>query len=147
MKKSIKKSGDDLILGSYSLKDGLYIRIKKDNTLEFFESKTVKKEKIFTDLNGIQNSSVCDDFKKWDYYSSYINSNKALFDKKIHNINYLSYFFKIENSEYAKEKIDEHFNVLVDFSKYKDKKDKEIIAVFQDRLKNENRKEDILKNV
>ncbi len=136
---------DDLILGSYNLKDGLYVKIKKDETLEFFESKTVKREKVFTDLNGIQNSSVCDDFKKWDYYSSYINSNKALFDKKIHNINYLSYFFKIENSEYAKEKIDEHFNVLVDFSKYKDKKDKEVLAVFQDRLKNENRKEDILK--
>lgn len=143
--KLYEEKKDDLILGSYNLKDGLYVKIKKDETLELFESKTVKREKVFTDLNGIQNSSVYDNFKKWDYYSSYINSNKALFDKKIHNINYLSYFFKIENSEYAKEKIDEHFNVLVDFSKYKDKKDKEVIAVFQDRLKNENRKEDILK--
>jgi CRISPR-associated protein Csh1 len=109
-----------------------------------FESKTVKREKLFTALDGTQNSEALDWFKQNDYYSSYINSNKSLFDKKIHNINYLSYFFKLENSDYVKEKIDEHFNILLDFGKFKDKKDKEVLESYQDRLKSEDRKKDIL---
>lgn len=143
-KKEYEKSGDGLILGSYTLKDGLYVKINKDNTLEFFESKTVKREKLFTALDGIQNSEALDWFKQNDYYSSYINSNKSLFDKKIHNINYLSYFFKLENSDYVKDRIDEHFNILLNFGKFKDKKDKEVLESYQDRLKNEDRKKDIL---
>lgn len=143
-KKEYEKSGDGLILGSYTLKDGLYIKIKKDETLEFFESKTVKREKLFTALDGTQNSEALDWFKQNDYYSSYINSNKSLFDKKIHNINYLSYFFKLENSDYVKVKIDEHFNILLDFGKFKDKKDKEVLESYEDRLKSEDRKKDIL---
>lgn len=143
-KKEYEKSGDGLILGSYTLKDGLYVKINKDNTLEFFESKTIKREKLFTALDGTQNSEALDWFKQNDYYSSYINSNKSLFDKKIHNINYLSYFFKLENSDYVKEKIDEHFNILLDFGKFKDKKDREVLENYQDRLKSEDRKKDIL---
>lgn len=139
-KKEYEKSGDNLILGSYSLKDGLYVKINRDNSLEFFESK----KKIFTNLNSIQNNEALDWFKQNDYYSSYINSNKSLFDKKIHNINYLSYFFKLENADYVKDKIDEHFNVLLDFKKFKDKKDKEVLESYQDRLKSEDRKKDIL---
>ncbi len=143
-KKEYETSGDALILGSYSLKDGLYVKINKDKTLEFFELKTVKREKLFTNLDGIQNSEALDWFKQKDYYSSYINSNKSLFDKKIHNINYLSYFFKLENSDYVKDKIEEHFNILLDFGKFKDKKDKEVLESYQDRLKSEDRKKDIL---
>ncbi|MDH1975515.1 hypothetical protein [Aliarcobacter butzleri] len=143
-KKEYEKNGDNLILGSYSLKDGLYVKINRDKTLEFYESKTVKKEKIFSNLDGILNSEIQEWFKQRDYYSSYINSNKSLFDKKIHNINYLSYFFKVENSDYVKDKIDEHFNILLDFGKFKDKKDKEVLESYQDILKDEDRKKDIL---
>lgn len=143
-KNEYETSGDGLIFGSYSLKDGLYVKINKDNTLEFFESKTVKREKLFTNLDGIQNSDMKEWFKQKDYYSSYINSNKSLFDKKIHNINYLSYFFKLENSDYVKNKIDEHFNVLLNFGKFKDKKDREVLENYQDRLKSEDRKKYIL---
>ena len=143
-KKEYEKSGDDLIIGSYSLKDGLYVKINRDKTLEFYESKTVKKEKIFSNLDGILNSEIQEWFKQRDYYSSYINSNKSLFDKKIHNINYLSYFFKVENSDYVKDKIDEHFNILLNFGKFKDKKDKEVLESYQDILKDEDRKKDIL---
>lgn len=60
--KLYKEKKDDLILGSYSLKDGLYVKIKRDETLEFFESKTLKKEKIFTNLDGIVNSEIFDWF-------------------------------------------------------------------------------------
>ncbi|MGA1940331.1 hypothetical protein [Arcobacter sp. YIC-310] len=138
---------DKLILGSYSLKDGLYVKINKDNTLDFYEAKTIKKEKVFTDLNGIANSEIFEKFKQWDYYSSYLNSNKALFDKKIHNINYLSYFFKVENSEYVKEKIDDHFQILNDFSKFKSKEDKQVLEKYKEVLTKEERKEDILEKL
>lgn len=143
-KNEYEKKGDELILGSYSLKDGLYVKINQDNSLEFYESKTIKKEKIFLNLNGMENSEALDWFKQRDYYSSYINSNKALFDKKIHNINYLSYFFKVENDEHVKDKIDEHFNILLGFGKFKDKKDKEVLLKYKVYLENEDRKKDIL---
>lgn len=143
-KKEYEKSGDELILGSYSLKDGLYVIINKDKTLSFFEAKTVKQEKLFANIDGKQDSRAFEKLKVWDYYSSYLNSNKALFDKKVHNINYLSYFFKAENSEYVKDKIDEHFAILSDFSKFKTKQDKEILEKYQEVFKDELRKEDIL---
>lgn len=143
-KKEHEEKGDDLILGSYSLKDGLYVKINRDKTLEFYEAKTIKKEKSFTNLDGILNSEMKEWFIKRDYYSSYINSNKALFDKKIYNINYLSYFFKAENCDYVKDTIDEHFNIVLDFKKFKDKKDKEVLENYQEILEDENRKKDIL---
>lgn len=144
-KKLYTKEQDNLILGAYSLKDGLYVRIEKDGSLQYFISKTVKKEKVFVDLKDRQNSNALEKFKQWDYYSSYLNSNKALFDKKIHNINYLSYFFKVENSDYVKEKIDGHFSILNSFEKFKDKKDKEVLERYEDILSNEDRKNDISK--
>lgn len=143
-KKEYEKSGDELILGSYSLKDGLYVIINKDKTLSFFEAKTVKQEKLFANIDGKQDSRAFEKLKVWDYYSSYLNSNKALFDKKVHNINYLSYFFKAENSEYVKDKIDEHFEILSDFSKFKTKQDKEILEKYQEVFNDELRKEDML---
>ncbi|WP_419677598.1 hypothetical protein ACN2EN_07985 [Aliarcobacter lanthieri] len=144
-KKEYEKKGEDLILGSYSLKDGLYVKINQDNSLEFYEVKTIKKDKVFENLDGIQSSEMQEWFKQRDYYSSYINSNKALFDKKIHNINYLSYFFKSENSDYVKDKITEHFSILLTFGKFKDKKDKEVLNSYNNILNNEDRKNDLLK--
>ncbi|MDR0580183.1 MAG: hypothetical protein LBG21_06235 [Campylobacteraceae bacterium] len=78
--KKYEKEGEKLILDSYALKDGLYVKINKDDTLEFYELKTVKKDKFFSDLDGMQNSDMEEWFIKRDYYSSYINSNKSLFD-------------------------------------------------------------------
>jgi CRISPR-associated protein Csh1 len=144
-KKLYKEKGENFILDSYSLKDGLYVKINKDDTLEFYELKIVKKDKFFSDLDGIQNSDMKEWFIKRDYYSSYINSNKSLFDKKIHNINYLSYFFKVENADYAKDKIDHHFNILLNFKKFNDKKDKEVLDGYKFVIENEDRKKDILK--
>lgn len=143
-KKFYEKNGDRLVLDSYGLKDGLYVKINKDETIEYFQTKTVKKEKIFSDLNDNLNPTIEYWFKQRDYYSSYLNSNKSLFDKKIHNINYLSYYFKVENGDYAKEKIDQHFNVLTHFAKFKDKKDKEVLNKFQNTIDNTERQNDIL---
>ncbi|MDR1150799.1 MAG: hypothetical protein LBJ93_04220 [Clostridiales bacterium] len=143
--KIYETKGERLILDNYNLKDGLYVKINKDNILEFYELKTVKKDKFFSDLDGMQNSDMEEWFIKRDYYSSYINSNKSLFDKKIHNINYLSYFFKAENDDYAKDKIDQHFNILLNFKKFNDKKDKEVLDKYKFVIENGDREEDILK--
>ncbi len=144
-KKLYEDKGDNLILGSYTLKDGLYIKIKKDGTCDYFESKTVKKEKIFLNSLGKEDTNTYNWFKETDYYSSYLNSNKSLFDKKIHNINYFSLYFKVENSSYVKEKIREHFLHLLSFKKFKDKKEKDILKKYEDYIKVFSRKKDIVR--
>ncbi len=140
-----KEKGDELILGAYSLKDGLYVKINKDGLCKYFECKIIKKEKVFRNLEGQEDSKSYDWFKEVDYYSSYLNSNKALFDKKIHNINYFSLYFKAENNEYVKGKIREHFNILLSFKKFKDKKEKDILFYFEEYIKLFSRKKDIVK--
>jgi CRISPR-associated protein Csh1 len=143
-KELYEKEGERLILGAYNLKDGLYVKINKEGKCEYFEAKTIKKEKIFTNILGQEDSQSYNWFKEVDYYSSYLNSNKALFDKKIHNINYLSLYFKAENDEYVKEKIREHFLTLLSFKKFKDKKEKEILVSFEKTIKSFKRKKDIV---
>jgi len=143
-KKEYEKKQDSLILGSYSLKDGLYIKIDENGNLHYFESKTLKKEKLFTNLQGIQNSDELEWFKAVDYYSSYLNSNKALFDKKIHNINYLTMFYKAENDEYVKGKLREHFSTLLSFKKFKDKNEKQVLTNYESYIKKYSRKKQIV---
>jgi CRISPR-associated protein Csh1 len=144
-KKEYERSGDKLILGKYELKDGLYVKINSDGIFNYFESKTVKKEKVFSTIEGQQDSKAHTWFKEVDYYSSYLNSNKALFDKKIHNINYLSFYFKAENYEYVKKKMREHFLILLSFKKFKDKNEKEILKNYEHQIKSCLRKKDIVK--
>lgn len=143
-KKEYKKKQDSLILDSYSLKDGLYIKIDTNGNLHYFESKTLKKEKSFTNLLGIQNSDELEWFKAVDYYSSYLNSNKALFDKKIHNINYLTMFYKAENNEYVKGKLREHFSTLLSFKKFKDRNEKQVLINYESYIKKYSRKKQII---
>ncbi len=144
-KKEYEGKGDSLILGSYTLKDGLYVKIGKDEKSEYFETKTVKKEKEFNKIDGVASDEVYRWFKEVDYNSSYLNSNKALFDKKIHNNNYLSLYFKIENSEYVKNKLRDHFLTLLSFKKFKDKNEKEILNRYESDIKSFSRKKDIVK--
>lgn len=148
-KKEYKKQGEKLILGSYNLKDGLYVKIGEDKKLEFYEAKN----NSFTNLNNPSinlngtpvDSDTINKFKEKDYCSSYINSNKSLFDKKLHSINYLTYFFKAENLTYAKDSIDTHFNILLNFSKFNKKEEKEILENYKEIFEDEIRKDDILK--
>ena len=145
-RKLYNEKGDELILGSYTLKDGLYVKIKKDGSCEYFEAKTLKnREKIFLNSLGKEDTKTYNWFKKVDYYSSYLNSNKAFFDKKLHNINYLSLYFKAENSSYVKDKIREHYLHLLSFKKFKDKKEKDILKLYENYIKNFSRKRDIVK--
>ncbi len=144
-RKLYKEKGDNLVLGAYTLKDGLYVKINRDGNCKYFEAKIVKKEKVFANIDGRQDSKAHEWFKEVDYYSSYLNSNKALFDKKIHNINYLSFYFKAQNHEYVKAKIRDHFLTLLSFKKFKDKNEKEVLSSYKDKIKSFSRKRDIVK--
>lgn len=148
-KKEYEKSGDGLILGSYSLKDGLYVKINKDKTIEFFESKTIKKEKLFTNLDGIQNSDMKEWFIQRDYCSNIIETAKS-YDapiKSIHNNNYLTLFMKTDkfldvNIEHLKSKL---FLTVLNFKNFINKNDKEIICGYKDRINIFSRKKDVVK--
>lgn len=148
-KKEYEKKGDGLILGSYSLKDGLYVKINKNKTIEFFESKTVKKEKLFTNLDGIQNSDMKEWFIQRDYCSNVIETAKS-YDapiKSIHNNNYLTLFMKSDkfldvNIEHLKSKL---FLTVLNFKNFTNKKDKEIICGYQDRINIFSRKKNVVK--
>lgn len=148
-KKEYEKNGDGLILGSYTLKDGLYVKINKNNSLEFFESKTVKKEKLFTNLDGIQNSDMKEWFIQRDYCSNVIETAKS-YDapiKSIHNNNYLTLFMKSDkfldvNIEHLKSKL---FLTVLNFKNFTNKKDKEIICGYKDRINIFSRKKDVVK--
>ncbi|PHS41285.1 MAG: hypothetical protein COB07_02105 [Sulfurovum sp.] len=100
-KDEYEKKGDKLILDNYILKDGLYVKINQDESLEYFifenDKKIEKKENCFKNLSGNINHKMYEWFKERDYYSGYLNSNKSFYDKKIHNINYLSFFVKVDS--------------------------------------------------
>ena len=85
-KKQYEEKGDKLILDSYELKEGLYVKINKNEQLEYYIVKKKNKDLSFTDIDGNLNHNAYQWFKERDYYSGYLNSNKAFYDKKIHNI-------------------------------------------------------------
>jgi len=150
-KKEYDKSGDKLILDNYTLKDGLYVKVNKDNSCEYFIAETVKKEKIFKTIDGVISKNEIDWFKERDYYSEWLNANKMIFDKKIHNINYLSFFVKIDSyrSTDAKKLIDKdaikyHFKSLCDYKKFNKAKEKEILKSYAKYLSNKDRKKDLI---
>src|SRR5699024_10279628 len=102
-KKSYEKHGDKAILDNYTLKDGLYIRINKDNSKNFLIIKA-KKDKEgnidYLEENEIneKNMELYEWFKTRDYYSSLLEMNKAIDPKKkIHSNNYMTLFIKKDN--------------------------------------------------
>ncbi len=155
-KKEYEEKGDKLILDNYILKDGLYIKINQNNSMECFifsnNKKEVKKENCFRDLDGNIQSSMYAWFKERDYYSSYLNSNKSFYDKKLHNVNYFSLFVKVESftSDDAKKQLNENaikeqYKFLCNYKKFKKPKEKEILETFRDYLSDRVRRKDIVK--
>jgi len=147
-KKEYEKSGDKLILGSYTLKDGLYVKIDKYGKCEYFEAKTVKKEKVFITADGVEDSKAYDWFKERDYCSSISYNAKALDAPKriIHNNNYLTLFMKNEifiNVDYnhIKNKL---FNKVIGYEDFKSKNDKNILRSYCHHIKSLDRKKDLL---
>lgn len=90
----------NLVLDSYTLKSGIYIKLGEKYVQKFI----VKQEKSKNDLYKENGDKVVEEDKKWfkknDYLSVYLDSNKSVFDKKFHNANFLTLFFKIENFGY-----------------------------------------------
>jgi len=151
-KKEYDQKGDKLILDNYELKEGLYIKVNKDDSFEPFMLKRKNRELIFSDLDAGLNYSAYEWFKERDYYSSYLNSNKSFYDKKLHNINYLSLFVKIESFISEDEKkllnkdaIQNQYKYLCTYSKFTKKQEKEILQTYQSCLKNRDRKKDVIK--
>ena len=154
-RKEYDEKGDKLILDNYMLKDGLYVKINDDKALEYFifenDKKIERKENCFKDLDGNINHKMYEWFKERDYYSGYLNSNKSFYDKKIHNINYLSFFVKVDSfiSEDPKkilnrESIRKQYQYLCTYDKFTKKQEKELLAGYQEYLLNRNRKKDLI---
>lgn len=150
--KEYEKNGDKLILDNYTLKDGLYVKINKDNSIEYFISETIKKEKVFRTIDGINGKNDIDWFKSRDYYSQWLNANKMFYDKKIHNVNYLSLFVKIDSfissdskKLIGKDAIKYHYKALCDYKKFTKSKEKDILKNYSKYLSNKSRKKDLIK--
>ncbi len=148
-KQEYQKNGDALILGSYNLKDGLYAKINKDKSIEYFISKTIKNEKYFSDLDGNLHDNMYDWFKQRDYYSNVVETAKS-YDapaKSIHNNNYYTLFMKANKFyEVDKKHIrDKLYLTVLNFKKFNGKKDIEIIKKYSPIIKKFSRKRDIIK--
>lgn len=160
--KEIDEKGEKLILDSYALKEGLYVKIKKDGSCEYFinkiqvfkEGKQTIKELVFLNVSNKQDSVAEKWFKERDYISSYINSNKAIFDKKIFSVNYFSLFFKLDNADVIEELIqsqkeknaknnDLYFDLFCDYKKFSKKEEKEILKQYETFFLDKNRLKDI----
>ena len=151
-KKEYEQKGDKLILDNYVLKDGLYVKVNQNHSFEYFifsnDKKEEKKENCFKDLNGNIRLEMYEWFKERDYYSWYLNPNKSFYDKKIHNVNYLSLFVKVKSftsSELKKNAIKEQYKYLCSYKKFKKPKEKEILKTYKDYLSDRIRRKDIVK--
>ena len=151
-KREYEHKGDKLILDNYELKEGIYIKVKSGGEIEPYIIKRKNRELIFSDIEGGLNHTAYEWFKERDYYSSYLNSNKSFYDKKIHNINYLSLFVKIESfiSDNPKKllkdnAIKEQYNYLCNYKKFTKKQEREILETFYEQLQDRVRRRDIIK--
>ena len=156
-RKEYEAKGDKLILDNYQLKDGLYVIIDENQKSECFVYKFEKgienKELSLKDLAGNRKKDKYSDLAQKDYYSGYLNSNKSFYDKKIHNVNYLSFFVKVESfiSKEAKKLLDlnsikTQFEAFVDYAKFTKKEEKEILKNYKETFQDEERKYKILQN-
>lgn len=141
-KKKLSETSN-LVLDSYTLKSGIYIKLGEKYVQKFI----VKQEKSKNDLYKENGDKVVEEDKKWfkknDYLSVYLDSNKSVFDKKFHNANFLTLFFKIENFGYIVENLNKNFDVFKTFGKFNNKEDKAILKKYQTYINSEERQKKI----
>jgi CRISPR-associated protein Csh1 len=158
-KKEYETKGDKLILDSYQLKDGLYVKINNDESIEYFikSSRKVKMEGKsiteydFKDTSGVSQLKIYEWFKARDYYSNVIDTGKS-YDapkKTIHNNNYLTLFMKIENFlevefSHLRAKL---FKKVLSFKEFDSPNEKKILENFCHLIKPLSRKKDIVKKM
>jgi CRISPR-associated protein Csh1 len=158
-RKKYELEGDKLILDTYVLKDGLYVKVNDDETMEYF-IKSSRKVKIdgksitehdFKDISGVMQPKVYEWFKSRDYYSNVIDTGKS-YDapkKTIHNNNYLTLFMKIEeflNVEFLHLRT-KLFKKVLSFKEFDSKNEKKILESFCYIIKPLSRKKDIVKKM
>ncbi|WNZ00452.1 hypothetical protein SUSP_002869 (plasmid) [Sulfurospirillum sp. 'SP'] len=158
-RKKYEIDGDKLILDTYELKDGLYIKVYDDETMEYF-IKSSRKVKIdgklitehdFKDTSGVLQPKAYEWFKSRDYYSNVIDTGKS-YDapkKTIHNNNYLTLFMKIEeflNVEFLHLRT-KLFKKVLSFKEFDSKNEKKILENFCHFIKPLSRKKDIVKKM
>jgi len=138
------------VFDNYVLKDGLYVRIGK-NEIEYFifkdSKKDDKKQLLFKDLNGNIKADEYEWFVKRDYLSGYLNSNKAIDPpkKKIHSNNYLALFVKAAefNAENKGHFVDKLFDNLKTFESFSKSQEKEVLKQYKNYIYNEERQENV----
>jgi CRISPR-associated protein Csh1 len=122
--KAYEVKGDSLILDSYKLKTGIYIKINREGKIE--------EQKIYDKKDEVYRDDTYRWFCKRDYISNLLDMNKPIDPKKkLHSNNYLTLFFKKDTVigdkkiDYSKleERIIEYYDILLDPQiKYKKRK-------------------------
>ncbi len=133
------------ITDNYRLKDGLYVRVRKN--VEYFIYKALNdnsNEIGLKDLEGNIRANEYEWFIKRDYLSNLQTMDKYIHNKKIHSNNYLATFvkakeWKTENIEYIKN----HFEVFKNFEKFEKKEEKRELENFKKYIDSEIREKDI----
>lgn len=141
-KKKLSKT-PNLVLHSYTLNSGIYIKLGEKYVQKFI----VKQEKSKNVLYKENGDKATDEdwFKKKDYLSIYLDSNKSVFDQKFHNANFLTLFFKVENFNYIITNLNKNFEVFRTFEKFNKKEDKIIIENQKEYINSKERQEKINK--
>ena len=136
------------IIDNYSLKEGLYIRVREK--VEYFIYKKPRKDEdkslYLEDLEGNARSDMYEWFCRRDYLSSILSVNKSIDPpkKKIHSNNYLSFFIKAKEwNEENRNYFDEKLEIFKTFSQFKKKQEKEVIQTFKSYILNEERLKDV----
>lgn len=112
-----------LVEKAYTLKEGIYVRIS-ENTLEFFKVKKEKSEcNLYTQNDDLAMNDDEDWFKQRDYISMCWDINKPVFKKQIHNINFLTLFFKLENFDLVRSDFISQIDVFKNFARFKKNKE------------------------
>jgi CRISPR-associated protein Csh1 len=151
--KAYEVKGDSLILDSYKLKTGIYIKINREGKID--------EQKIYDKKDEVYRDDTYRWFCKRDYLSDLLDMNKPIDPKKkVHSNNYLTLFFKKDivigdkKIDYSKleERIVEYYDILLDpQKKYKKrKKSLELYNSITEPINEENIiwcKEYILKNL
>jgi CRISPR-associated protein Csh1 len=122
--KAHEEKGDSLILDSYKLKTGIYIKINREGKVE--------DQKVYDKKDKVYRDNTYRWFCKRDYLSNLLDMNKPIDPKKkVHSNNYLTLFFKKDTVigdkkiDYSKleERIIEYYDILLDpQKKYKKRK-------------------------
>lgn len=135
----------NLVLDSYTLNSGIYIKLSEKYVQKFIVKQEKSKNVLYKE-NG--DKAISDDedwFKKKDYLSIYLDSNKSVFDQKFHNANFLTLFFKVENFNYIITNLNKNFEVFRTFEKFNKKEDKIIIENQKEYINSKERQEKINK--